>query len=83
MEMRNGNRKRKLSEKRVGAKLLELASSRNLRKFLALSEFISEENDKNSNFEAYLKDEQKLYKEEVLFDFRILSENKNLKVQLC
>ena len=31
----------------------------------------------------YFKDEQNLYKEEVLYDFRILSENKNLKVQLC
>ena len=77
----NSAKQRALSKKRVGAKLCELSSSRNLRKFLLMSEILSL-NSKDKSAE-YFKDEQNLYKEEVLYDFRILSENKSLKVQLC
>ena len=83
MEMqKNELRKRKLCEKRLGAKLFEFASSREFRKFLLLDELL-EKNSDNSDNTAYFENEMSLYKEEVLFDFRILSENKNLKIQLC
>ena len=77
----NSAKQNALSKKRVGAKLCELSSSRNLRKFLLMNEILSlNSGDKSAE---YFKDEQNLYKEEVLYDFRILSGNKSLKVQLC
>ena len=56
----NSAKQRALSKKRVDAKLCELSSSRNLRKFLLMSEILSL-NSKDKSAE-YFKDEQITFK---------------------
>ena len=78
-----GSRKAKLCEKRVLSKLEEYSVSREFRKFQLLQGILKSEAENLENAkEDFFKDEQSLYKEEVLYDFSALAANKNSVVAL-
>ncbi len=79
---RNGNRKKSDCKRNVVSRLLELTHSRNFRKFETLYEIIGTKNENNDTKNRYLEDELNLYKEEILFDFSLLSK-KSAIISLC